>query len=272
MFIVFQLLMIASIFALLMMYVSSLREQTLFTKVALSRDLAFVVNSVYSAPGNLEYTYYATELNLSQFDYKFDNQNVNILEGDLPTIYPFGEDTLFSESIFRIITNPKTIQFQNIGYNFLIQEQTEAKPNLFKYPYVQTSDLNWENKKIAVGFYEANDLAKSIARELGVSPEGISRIANQDALIISEIDKSIDKTLRIEIPINSKFAKHNRKLGSIIMNNILERGNIEKVLIIPSKIIGLDESDIGILIRKSEDIPIGEVSQVVKASLREYYS
>ncbi|MBW2966385.1 hypothetical protein KY342_04750 [Candidatus Woesearchaeota archaeon] len=271
MFIVFQLLMIAAIFALLMLYVNSLREQTLFTKIALSRDLAFVVDTVYAAPGNLEYTYYATELNLSEFDYKFEKQNVNVLEKDLPTLYPFGEDRLFLESRFMTIKNPKTIQFQNIGYKFLAEEQTEAKPNLFKYPYIDTFDLNWANKKIAVGFYNENNLAKSIARELGVVPEGVARITNADILIIAEIDNKTSKTLRIEIPINSKFIKQNRKLASIIMNNVLERGNTERALIVPLEISGLGESDIGVLIVKSEDIPIGDVSQVIKKSLRQYY-
>lgn len=268
MFIIFQLMMIATIFASLMFYVGTLKEQTLFKKLALSRDLALTVNTLYSAPGNIEYTYYAADLNISKFDYRFNEQLVNVLEQGRPTSYPYGDDLLFQLS-FPTIKESNQIQFQNIDYRFLAKKEIESKPNLFKFPYVEIKETRG---KIMVGFYgDENLLAKVIAVVLNAGKEGVSRIKKADMLIIAEIDNQTSKTLKIEIPINPEFIKQNRKLASLIMNNALEKGNIERALIVPSTRAGLNKINISVFIVKSEDVPITDISQTISNSVNQYY-
>lgn len=264
MFIVFQLMMIAAIFASLMFYVGSLKEQTFFRKLALSRDLALVANTLYAAPGNIEYTY-TPELNLSEFDYSFDEQKISVIEQGRETVYPFGNDLLFNY-LFPKIREPERIQFQNIGYVFLAKEKIEAKPDLFKYPYVEVK----EKGKIRVGFYNENPLANQIAAELNADKEGVGRITAADTLIIAEIDDKTSKTLKIEIPANPAAIKQSRKLASLIMNNALERGNIESTFIIPSTRAELNKAKTSVYINLSEDVPIIDVSQTISKSLSQY--
>lgn len=267
MFIIFQLLMIAAIFASLMFYVSSLKNQTLFKKLALSRDIALTANTLYAAPGNIEYTYYAADLNLSEFDYGFDKQLANVFEQERPTSYPYGDDILFSH-IFPKIKNPERFYLQNIAYTFSAKKETEAKPNLFKYPYVE---VNETKGKVMAGFYNENPLANQIAAELAVSKEGVGRITEAGTLIIAEIDDKNPKTLKIEIPAKPDAVKQNRKLASIIANNALERGNIDYVYIIPSTRDELNKANTSVYISLGKDVPITDISQTISRSLSEYF-
>lgn len=268
MFIIFQLMMITAIFASLMFYVGSLKNQTLFKKLALSRDLALTVNALYAAPGNIEYTYYSTNLNISEFDYGFSNQMVNVFEDERPTSYPYGEDVFFDSRLTKT-KDQETIQFQNIGYDFLERKEIEIKPNLFKYPYVNINEIRG---KVVVGFYgDENPLASQIAAELSANKEGAGRISQADTLIIAEIDNKNPKTLRIEVPANPDTIKQNRKLASIITNNALGRGNIDFAYIIPTIRPELNKAKTAVYISLGNEIPIIDISQLISKSLDEHF-
>ncbi|MBW2981374.1 hypothetical protein KY343_00710 [Candidatus Woesearchaeota archaeon] len=265
MFIVFQLMMIAAIFASLMFYVGSLKNQTLFKKLALSRDLALVTNILYAAPGNIDYTYSTTNLNFSEFEYNLKDQLVQVIEEGRETVYPYGDDLLF-ETVFRKISGSNTIQFQNTGYLFLSRKQREAKPDLFKCPYVEAKDKG----KVVVGFYNENPLANQIAAELKADKEGVGRITTADTLIIADIDTETYGILKIEIPANPQFIKQSRKLASLIANNAFERGNIDYVFIIPSTNNDLNKAKTAVYIKLSKDAPIIDISQPISKSLEQW--
>jgi len=270
MFIVFQLLMVAAIFASLMFYVTSLKENTLFKKLALSRDIALLVNTLYAAPGNVEYDYYVFGMNISIFDYSLEKQKVNVFEKDIATVYLYGDDLLFDNVPLKIRA-PEKIKFENRGYIFSAKKyvEEEEKPDLYKYPYVEIKE---SKGKVMVGFYnEENLLAKTIAAELNAGIEGVGRIQDADTLIIAEPDNRTFKTLKIEISANPEFVKQNRKLASLIMNNAMERGNIEYAIIIPTARSELNKAKTAVYLSLSDDVPITDVSQIISQSLNEHF-
>jgi hypothetical protein len=266
MFIVFQLLMIAAVFASLMFFVSSLKNQTFFRKLAISRDLALLTNILYAAPGNIDYTYHAANLNLSEFEYSFEDQLVKVIEAGRETAYPYGDDSLF-RLISARIREPERFYFQNNDYIFSAREEREISQNFLKYPYVEAG----ERGNLMVGFYPPeNPLANQIAAELRAGKEGVGRITDANTLIIAEIDDETSRTLRIEIPSNPEFIKQNRKLASLIMNNALERGNIDYALIVPAARAELNIANTSVFISLSEDVPIIDISQTISRALSQY--
>ena len=96
-------------------YVDSIRQDTQFEQLFLSRDIALLMNSLYSAPGNVEYTYSFENLDLSRYDFEFDSVHPD----NMPTIiisreqikknYPYGSNQESKEH--SKISNSNGIKF-----------------------------------------------------------------------------------------------------------------------------------------------------------------
>ena len=81
---------------LLNTYVNSIEKDTEFHKILLSRDISMLTNTIYIAPGNLEYTYSNDKMDLTKFQFEFTDEGktvplVGIKEAQLEKIYPYAK-------------------------------------------------------------------------------------------------------------------------------------------------------------------------------------
>ncbi|MBI5390644.1 hypothetical protein HZB02_04090 [Candidatus Woesearchaeota archaeon] len=96
-FLMFEVLLAIIIFLSLMNFVVSLKDNTLFEKNYLARDLALLTDTVYAAPEQLSYTY--TE-NVDRFGMNIKDGKVSIFDepewktdqGRTATFFLYGKD------------------------------------------------------------------------------------------------------------------------------------------------------------------------------------
>lgn len=95
---------IALIYFLLQSKVKSIEKDTEFQKIFLSRDIALLTNTLYSAPGDVEYIYSSDRLDLSRFKLEFkelsasDDKPIVMVEADnLAKNYPYGKTSQDTE-------------------------------------------------------------------------------------------------------------------------------------------------------------------------------
>ncbi len=121
-FIMMEVFIALAVAFFLFKYVNLVVEDTTLERTILSRDLAFLSNTVYSAPGNLVYTYQSSA-NLSMFDYAFTKDpnskesQLRVLQQGVAAIsYPFSLNTLFARDIGKsdkhTVFSPQEIIFQ----------------------------------------------------------------------------------------------------------------------------------------------------------------
>jgi len=94
-------------------YVKSIEKDTEFQKIFLSRDLALMMNTLYSAPGNVEYTYSFDKLDLSKFKFEFksleDKQVAGVIDESIAKTYPYAKPSQSKEE--NLVYNANSIKF-----------------------------------------------------------------------------------------------------------------------------------------------------------------
>ncbi|MBI2657815.1 hypothetical protein HYX08_03935 [Candidatus Woesearchaeota archaeon] len=83
---------------LMVIYVKSIENDTGFQNIFLSRDIALLMNTLYSAPGNVDYEYSFNKLDLSKFNLQIteyeDDKTPTIRIGaeGMPKNYHYGRN------------------------------------------------------------------------------------------------------------------------------------------------------------------------------------
>lgn len=97
-------------------YVETLKQNLDFEMLFLSRDIALLTNTIYAAPGNVEYTYSAEKQGLGVFNVDFkalsatdDKPIVKISHETIPKSYPYAKSSPSRD--FFLIQIPKSIKF-----------------------------------------------------------------------------------------------------------------------------------------------------------------
>ena len=108
-----SVLVIVVIIAMLQ-WVNSIAKDESFEKMALSRDLALTINTIQYSDGDLEYWYYNQNIDMAKFNYRFEDNSVQILDPEKPlvTSYPFSMNKFIPGSIPTTLTKPKSINFE----------------------------------------------------------------------------------------------------------------------------------------------------------------
>ena len=113
------------VFFLLQSYVKSIEADTEFYKLFLSRDLALLDDTLYAAPGKVDYTYSFNKLKLNNFKFEFkslstanDKQVVRVEEGGLAKTYPYARPVQISDSY--IIYGIDSIRFSKTDEKVII--------------------------------------------------------------------------------------------------------------------------------------------------------
>ena len=103
------------IYYLLQSYVKSIEKDTEFQKIFLSRDIALLVNTLYTAPGEVTYNYHSDKLDLSKFKLELkslsttDENPIIRVEGDgIGKNYPYAKTLQNNEGYS--ITRAKAIK------------------------------------------------------------------------------------------------------------------------------------------------------------------
>jgi len=110
----------------LMSYLQSVGQNPLLEKNYLSRDLALLVQTAYSSPGNIEFSYTHEKVNLPNYNFLFQEQYVNVVEpGSSQYIFYWYADDLKSNSILNgEARSPKSIQICNIAGKVAVGTQS----------------------------------------------------------------------------------------------------------------------------------------------------
>jgi hypothetical protein len=92
-----ELLIVLAIYAIIQGYITSVKENTLFERYYLSRDLAFLTQTIEASPGQVRYSYENGNLDMAKFAIEFKDGAVSIRERNQPagsaTVIPYAEDT-----------------------------------------------------------------------------------------------------------------------------------------------------------------------------------
>lgn len=101
------------VFFLLQSYVKSIEKDTEFYKLFLSRDLALLGDTLYAAPGKVDYTYSLNRLKLDNFKFEFkslsttdDKPVIRVEEGGLAKAYPYARPVQNSDSYIIYGSDP----------------------------------------------------------------------------------------------------------------------------------------------------------------------
>lgn len=96
-------------------YASSLKQNHDFEMLFLSRDIALVANTIYAAPGDVEYIYQGEKQGLSVFNIDFrpvsgtdDKPTVKMSYESASKSYPYAKSSSAQESFH--MQNPKSIR------------------------------------------------------------------------------------------------------------------------------------------------------------------
>lgn len=79
-------------------YIKSIEKDTEFQKIFLNRDIALLINTIYSSPGEIEYVYFFDKLDLSKFKFEFKPQSatddkpiIRVEDERLGKTFPYGK-------------------------------------------------------------------------------------------------------------------------------------------------------------------------------------
>ena len=175
---------------------------------------------------------------------------------------------------------PDKIEFENNDYNLIItKDDITTTLRKQKFPYETTQD-SITDKKIIIfpKAVESNEnilaslLLSSISRYVNAAEirETVSQTSQEqiDMIIrIQQADKDPD-TVKIMIPANDKFIVKNRKLASLIQNNVIE--NQLKALVIPIQKTYPDT--VIVEIEAGKNIVQNQIADAIAASIQSYYT
>jgi len=122
-----QIIIIIMILVACMSYLNSVKKNTLFEKMYLSRDVALMMNTIYAAPENVKVEYFAANANLS--DYTFESKDYYVIVNEKgkdiahAKYYKYATDLTFEED-FPLITNADLIMFLKNNNKVQVDEET----------------------------------------------------------------------------------------------------------------------------------------------------
>ena len=136
-FLIIDITIILVVWLALFNYVRSVERDTLFDKIYLTKDIALLINTAYSSPGNLFYTYSSDELDLSLFDFYFKDGFVTIKENpDGNELYfPYAADSSFETELPNIVS-PEKIEFAKTDNKLQAKESLTYDLNQLSCPNI----------------------------------------------------------------------------------------------------------------------------------------
>lgn len=140
-----EIFLIGVTLLILLAWVNSIRDNTLFEKNYLARDTALLIDSIYSAPGNVNFVYSFDTVELSKFKFGFRQQRANVVEeqGEQIIKFPYADDLISFSPLNLININAEELTFIKTGNEFRVGEN--MKGNLDKIICPDVNTLKEEN-------------------------------------------------------------------------------------------------------------------------------
>jgi len=251
-FIIIKLILAIAAIAAMSAYVYSVASDTFFHKLYFSRDIAFMVNTLYPPPGNIYQQY--ERKGLDKFEIDFNEQKVQIKEEDikkkgLSFNYFYATDLNYIFEKYAI-KNSNKMDFQKSSDIFEISNELNKKLRLLKCPDINSNDLEWKQKFFLIDpDYSYNEKEKLIVGSIGfslynkfenkgttiINIENINEQIRKSNREIEELMEKSDVTISIRIgdyPNNNNvkvytssigdenLVKKRKKLGCLIINEL----------------------------------------------------
>jgi N-acetylmuramoyl-L-alanine amidase len=132
-------------------YLKSVRDNTLFEKMYLARDVALVMNTLYAAPENTGMIYAAGEVNLANYSFDAKDNYITVSKKDESSgnekYYHYATDRAYEEK-FSAIVNSKTITFIKDDNHAAVNSSNEFILNDLICAQFDSSASNWKPNAI----------------------------------------------------------------------------------------------------------------------------
>ena len=274
--VVSQVLMALVVAAFLFGLVGTVASTTSLERDFISRDLSLLTLTLTSAPGNVFFTYFPKKISESSFSYSFNVQKSSVSDFvpqreswmgvpvGAKTEYFYADNLVFLTSPTDL-ENPDQLQFLNNNYQLQIQERvSEIDLNAHKFPWVSTRRDSLKDVSFS---FVSDDSAKSFADYVILSINKMAGktvahfafdVSKSDVIMNFEVTDSHKDSVFIFINVHNN-AWVNRKLASLIANNLFARGVKSVILPIdtPSPHMTLD-IELGADVAKSSSQDIKE--------------
>lgn len=118
-FIIIEIILVLGIAITFFSFVNSIAKNTMIEKNYFSRDLALLIDVIYSSPGDIYYNYFHEEDDvMNKFNFLFDEQKVEVSEAEieqkpLPVSYPYADSLIFGKKVEKI-EEPRIIEIIKI--------------------------------------------------------------------------------------------------------------------------------------------------------------
>lgn len=268
-------------------YINTVQDDTLFMKEFLARDLALMIDTVSTVPGEVTYTYKDSKANLSKFTYSFskgivDSPNkvdIRVSKEQAATMpedttYPFYYDAKLSAD-FRTIADSKQIAFtKKAGIIDVGKEISRASAGacasidtrgqialLTLDPADQTA---WQ---VADYIRKKGTLPVALTRneQLETEAQRLDRISESTAAVISI---SFTDSGSIKAFYSANNQQRSEKLACIIIKNL----DSTTGTIIPSsdRMISKNTQGIGVKVEIGRTMAVDKAANALFAAVREY--
>jgi len=210
-------------------YIDSVKNNTLFEQQFLARDIALMTNTISSIPGEVQYTY-ASESNLSRFNYVFADDKIKISAKDSQSFasYPYYYDSGMSID-FQDQNSPKQLEFARTKSSLKINEHLKDTENPEEKCPLRTD----EKITILVIDYDndAEKYAHALIAKLSTNPHIVANLARTESSTIRERSERIsqsDYTISFGTGLNEKVTHSNsesaRSIGCHITDKLNSQG------------------------------------------------
>jgi len=302
--IIMEICLVAVIFLAFAAKLSDFKNNLLFDKIYVSKDLALMTDAVYASPGELSYVYSGR---IKNYSVSFDGGVVSVFKEQLadPQKFPYVTDSnLKTDFIYSylLVINNSDINFKKSGSSLVVSggnvtfvSDTLACSEALNTKFIKEKEGMVIDPSYSGNFpgkdFEANKtwiLGSAIRALMLPSPAVLTREENVDASVDKRLSATEGKAFSISLMLHDSAdvdilvkddSVKSKKLACLLINKLSEiegfkRGTIE---LTQEPIIVNNKADVPLAIRFDKNFNFAdsnrrkEFAEKVKSALGEYY-
>ena len=268
-----ETLIAAVVIVIVFQFITGVRDDTLFEQRYMARDIALLMDSVSSVPGDVYYTYESR--GLSDYDYIFSGNTIRVTKPgeEIGGSYVFYYDNSHALDM-GAVESPNMLYFSRSGESLRVAEDIFERVDTEKAcPDVETRIdgliiLDVENPEHA-------GIAKKPIQHLitttgeGAAPDRLAQIPEDASIAIAIREDAEQGSWTVYVSKNNYLKSS--KFACLLEREIEARGH--DVVIIPSdeQVINKNTQGIGVKMVLPSDTKPEELSSVLLESLRGYH-
>lgn len=219
-------------------FINDVKESTYFEKRFFSKDMALVMGTMQSLPGDVLYSYSHEKLGMSDYDFRFTKNKVAVSESDKNTggsnfvSYPFYNNQFLLNDYKGNIKNPSTIHFSKTMDVMKVDTESSGISNR-DCPKIKSAVISEKGKVFILhkeSKQEAEKISTFIDNSLVYDSAGVQ--SSLEVPVILTIDARASDENSIKVYYMNK-AKETFSLGCHVRNKIAETGEFASVRLLP---------------------------------------